>query len=68
MDAIDLRKPQLTLTAMASQKPLVAVLGATGNTGKSITNALLASDNFVRLAIRIMPPPRTELTISPMLL
>ena len=44
---------------MASQKPLVAVLGATGNTGKSITNALLASGDFVRLAMRIMPPPRT---------
>jgi len=30
-------------------KPLVLVVGATGNTGKIITDALLASDNFVRL-------------------
>ena len=42
---------------MASQKPLVAVLGATGNTGKSITNALLASGDFVRLTARIASPP-----------
>ncbi|KAM5545173.1 hypothetical protein V8D89_001284 [Ganoderma adspersum] len=39
---------------MASQKPLVAVLGATGNTGKSITTALLASGDF-RVAAIVRP-------------
>ncbi|PIL32960.1 hypothetical protein GSI_05078 [Ganoderma sinense ZZ0214-1] len=39
---------------MASQKPLVAVLGATGNTGKNITDALLASGDF-RVAAIVRP-------------
>ncbi|PIL32964.1 hypothetical protein GSI_05082 [Ganoderma sinense ZZ0214-1] len=39
---------------MASQKPLVLVLGATGATGKVIANALLESGNF-RVAAVVRP-------------
>ncbi|PIL32965.1 hypothetical protein GSI_05083 [Ganoderma sinense ZZ0214-1] len=39
---------------MANQKPLVAVLGATGNTGKNITDTLLASGDF-RVAAVVRP-------------
>ena len=35
---------------MASDKPLVLVLGATGHTGRSIVDGLLKSGNFVRHA------------------
>ena len=41
------------MATMASQKPLVLILGATGNTGSSIVNGLLTSDNFVRITLLI---------------
>ena len=39
---------------MASQKPLVLVLGATGATGESIVKGLLASGNFVSENVRAL--------------
>ena len=41
------------MATMASQKPLVLILGATGNTGSSIVNGLLTSGNFVRITLLI---------------
>ncbi|KAI1782257.1 NAD(P)-binding protein [Ganoderma leucocontextum] len=37
---------------LVSQKPLVLVVGATGTTGKNITDAVLASGNFKLVAIQ----------------
>ncbi|KAH9888499.1 NAD-P-binding protein [Cubamyces lactineus] len=48
---------------MASERPLVLIAGATGRTGKSIVNGLLASGNF-RIAALVRPEsvskPATE--------
>ena len=51
---------------MATQKPLILIVGATGTTGKIITNALLASGNFVRAPIHMITEvhiPRTDLIL-----
>ncbi|TBU52272.1 NAD(P)-binding protein [Dichomitus squalens] len=48
---------------MSSRKPLVAVVGATGTTGASITKALLASGDF-RVAVIVRPSSLSKSIVS----
>ena len=43
---------------MSGSKPLVLVLGATGQTGRSIVNGLLKSGEFVSVKVRFTSSAR----------